>query len=35
MSTQLQQSRIGMNMKKGDNLSAKLEFDFIDFNKSE
>jgi hypothetical protein len=34
MSTQLQQSRIGMNMKKGDNLSAKLEFDFIDFNKS-
>lgn len=34
MSFQTQQSRFGVNMKKGDNLSAKLEFDFIDFNKS-
>jgi hypothetical protein len=32
--TQTQQSRLGFNLKKGDNLSAKLEFDFIDFNKS-
>ncbi len=32
--TQTQQSRIGFNLKKGDNLTAKLEFDFIDFNKS-
>ncbi|MGE3610416.1 MAG: hypothetical protein AB7I27_12575 [Bacteriovoracaceae bacterium] len=34
MSFQTQQSRVGANLKKGDNLSAKLEFDFIDFNKS-
>lgn len=34
MSFQTQQSRIGANLKKGENLSAKLEFDFIDFNKS-
>ncbi len=34
MSTQVQQSRIGFGLKKGENLSAKFEFDFIDFNKS-
>jgi hypothetical protein len=34
MSFQTQQTRAGINLKKGDNLSAKLEFDFIDFNKS-
>lgn len=34
MSFQTQQSRIGLGLKKGENLSAKLEFDFIDFNKS-
>lgn len=34
MSFQTQQSRIGFGLKKGDNLSAKFEFDFIDFNKS-
>lgn len=34
MSFQTQQTRVGVNLKKGDNLSAKLEFDFIDFNKS-
>lgn len=34
MGFQTAQSRIGVNMKKGENLSAKLEFDFIDFNKS-
>lgn len=33
-SIQTQQSRVGFNMKKGDNLSAKLEFDFVDFSKS-
>ena len=31
---QTQQTRFGMNMKKGDNLSAKFEFDLIDFSKS-
>jgi hypothetical protein len=34
LSFQTQQSRIGFNLKKGDQLSAKLEFDFIDFAKS-
>ena len=34
MSFQSAQSRAGVNLKKGDNLSAKLEFDFIDFGKS-
>jgi len=34
MSFQAQQSRIGVNLKKENNLSAKFEFDFIDFNKS-
>lgn len=34
MGFQTQQSRFGVNLKKGDNLSAKLEFDFIDFSKS-
>lgn len=34
MSFQTAQSRAGVNLKKGDNLSAKLEFDFIDFAKS-
>lgn len=34
MGFQTAQSRLGVNMKKGENLSAKLEFDFIDFNKS-
>ncbi len=34
MGFQTAQSRFGVNMKKGDNLSAKLEFDLIDFNKS-
>lgn len=33
MSFQAQQSRAGVNLKK-DELSAKLEFDFIDFSKS-
>lgn len=33
-SFQTQQSRIGFNLKKTDDLTAKLEFDFIDFNKS-
>jgi hypothetical protein len=31
---QTQQSRVGFNLKKGDNLSGKMEFDFIDFAKS-
>lgn len=31
---QAQQSRAGINLKKGKQLSAKLEFDFIDFAKS-
>lgn len=34
LSFQTQQSRIGFNLKKGDQLSSKLEFDFIDFAKS-
>ena len=34
LSFQTQQSRVGFNLKKGDQLSAKLEFDFIDFAKS-
>lgn len=34
MSFQTQQSRIGTMLKKGDNLSARIEMDFIDFNKS-
>jgi len=34
MSFQTAQSRLGMNLKKGDALSSKIEFDFIDFNKS-
>lgn len=34
LSFQTQQTRAGVNMKKGDNISAKIEFDFIDFNKS-
>jgi hypothetical protein len=34
MSFQAQQSRIGAVLKKEANLSAKFEFDFIDFNKS-
>lgn len=34
MSFQTQQSRVGVNLKKGNNLTSKLEFDFIDFNKS-
>ena len=34
MSFQTQQSRIGLQMKKNEDLSAQLEFDFIDFNKS-
>jgi hypothetical protein len=33
-SFQTQQSRLGINLKKGEPLTAKLEFDFIDFNKS-
>jgi hypothetical protein len=31
---QAQQSRMGVNLKKGKQLTAKLEFDFIDFAKS-
>jgi hypothetical protein len=34
MSFQTQQSRIGTTLKKGENLSARIEMDFIDFNKS-
>lgn len=34
LSSQTQQSRIGAVLKKGDNLSSKFEFDFIDFSKS-
>jgi len=34
MSFQAQQSRAGVNLKKGTDLSAKLEFDFVDFAKS-
>lgn len=34
MSFQAQQSRFGVNLKKDVHLSGKLEFDFIDFNKS-
>jgi hypothetical protein len=34
LSFQTAQSRAGVNLKKGDNLSAKFEFDFIDFSKS-
>lgn len=34
MSFQAQQTRIGVNLKKDKNITAKLEFDFVDFNKS-
>jgi hypothetical protein len=34
MSFQTQQSRTGVNLKKDEHLSAKQEFDSIDFNKS-
>lgn len=34
LSFQAQQSRVGLLLKKGDNLDGKLEFDFVDFNKS-
>ncbi|MES2525580.1 MAG: hypothetical protein V4598_00780 [Bdellovibrionota bacterium] len=34
MSFQTQQSRAGVTMKKGEDLLARLEFDFIDFAKS-
>ena len=34
MSFQTQQTRAGVRMKKGEDLSAQFEFDFIDFNKS-
>lgn len=34
LSFQTQQSRIGVNLRKGENLTAKFEFDFIDFAKS-
>ena len=34
LSFQTQQSRVGFKLKKGDQLSAKPEFDFIDFAKS-
>lgn len=34
LSFQTQQSRIGFNVKKGEELSAKFEFDFIDFSKA-
>jgi hypothetical protein len=34
LSFQTQQSRVGFNLKKGDQLSAKLDFDSIDFAKS-
>lgn len=34
MSFQAQQSRVGLNLKKTDDLKAKFEFDFIDFSKS-
>lgn len=34
MSFQTQQTRVGVNLKKGEQLSSKFEFDFIDFNKS-
>lgn len=34
LSFQTAQSRAGVNLKKGENLSAKFEFDFIDFSKS-
>lgn len=34
MSFQAQQTRIGVDLKKDKNISAKLEFDFVDFNKS-
>lgn len=34
LSFQTQQSRVGFNLKKTDQLTAKLEFDFIDFAKS-
>lgn len=34
MSFQAQQTRIGLNLKKDKNITAKLEFDFVDFNKS-
>lgn len=33
-SFQTQQSRVGFGLKKGENLSGKIELDFIDFNKS-
>ena len=34
LSFQTQQTRAGVNLKKDEHLSAKLEFDFIDFSKS-
>ncbi len=34
LSFQGQQSRLGVNIQKGENVSGRLEFDFIDFNKS-
>lgn len=34
MSFQTQQSRVGFNLKKGTDTTAKMEFDFIDFSKS-
>jgi hypothetical protein len=34
ISFQTQQSRAGVNLQKGKDVSGKLEFDFIDFNKS-
>lgn len=34
LSFQTAQSRAGVNLKKSDQLSAKLEFDFVDFSKS-
>lgn len=34
LSFQTQQSRIGFNLKKDQNLTGKFEFDFIDFSKS-
>jgi len=34
MSFQTQQSRVGVQISKTDNLTGRLEFDFIDFNKS-
>ncbi|MDH4469075.1 MAG: hypothetical protein QE271_13535 [Bacteriovoracaceae bacterium] len=34
LSFQAQQSRVGVKLKKGDHISGKMEFDFIDTNKS-